>query len=422
MGDNPPAAQDDEMPVTSQDGTPAGLFEIDFFPGFGPSRFRPPGEVPPGRRVRVPGKGGEVKLKAAVSEHAPRRPGVYGMIDARQRVVYVGKAKNLRARLLSYFRENSRHPKAGKIVSHTRVLVWEETADELAALLRELELIRHFKPRFNVQGMPGPRRYVYLCLGRKPAQYAYLTRDPTGKEAAAYGPLVGRGRLGDVVRRLNDYFKLRDCSQAVPMVFADQPELFPEDRAPRCLRHELANCLGPCVGACSRTEYRTSVRAAKAFLDGHDRAPLKELTKRMKMAANELRFEQAVSIRDRLVPLTWIDERLTFLRTARQQGSYVYPLPCEDGRVMWYLIHAGEVQAAFREPRTPEAKAAAARVMAEVFAGTATQAELTYKTVDSVLLVHAWFRKFAGERDRLLTAAEALAACAPAEPTAITPA
>ena len=396
------------MPITSQDGTPNTLFEIDFFPGFGPSLFRPAGEVPLSRRVRAKG---EVKLKAAVREHAPRRPGVYGMIDARQRVIYVGKAKNLRARLLSYFRENSREHKAGKIVAHTRVLVWEETADELGALLRELELIRHFKPRFNVQGMPGPRRYVYLCLGRKPAPYAYLTRTPTGKEAAAYGPLVGRGRLNEVVRRVNDWFQLRDCSQRIPMVFADQPELFPADRAPRCLRHELGNCLAPCVGACSRSGYQANVRAAKAFLDGHDRTALNELTKRMRMASNELRFEQAVAIRDRLMPLTWIDERLTFLRTAREQGSYVYPLACEGGRVTWYLIHAGEVQGALREPLTPEARAAATTLMRGVFAGKSVQAELTCKTVDSVLLVHAWFRKNAGERVKLMSAAHALSAC-----------
>ena len=405
------------MAIASQDGNPVTLFEIDFFPGFGPSLFRPAGEVPLSRRVRAKG---EAKLKAAVREHAPRRPGVYGMLDAKQRVIYVGKAKNLRARLLSYFRENSREHKAGKIIGTTRVLVWEETPDELGALLRELELIRHFKPRYNVQGMPGPRRYVYLCLGRKPAPYAYLTRDPTGKETAAYGPLVGRGRLNDVVRRLNDWFQLRDCSQRIPMVFADQPELFPEDRAPRCLRHELGSCLAPCVGACSRAAYQVKVRAAKAFLDGYDRTVLNELTKRMRMASNELRFEQAVAIRDRYVPLAWLDERLTFLRTAREQGSYVYPLACEGGRVTWYLIHGGEVQAALREPRTPEARAAAAEMMRGVFAADAGRPELTYKTVDSVLLVHAWFRKNATERPKLVSANVAMAACVEASPAAVT--
>ena len=71
-------------------------------------------------------------------------------------------------------------------------------------------------------GQPGPRRYVYLCLGKAPAPYAYLTRDPTGKEVARYGPLVGRDRAADAVRRLNDWFRLRDCPSTVPMPFIRQ--------------------------------------------------------------------------------------------------------------------------------------------------------------------------------------------------------
>ena len=79
----------------------------------------------------------------------PTQPGVYKFRDARGRVIYVGKAKNLRARLLSYFRVNSRDPKAGRILDHTRVLLWEETADEFAALLRELELILRLNPQLH---------------------------------------------------------------------------------------------------------------------------------------------------------------------------------------------------------------------------------------------------------------------------------
>src|SRR5262249_831050 len=110
------------------------LFAADSFEGFGPSRFRPPDEAIVGCQLR--GKRSS-RLKKGVGDHAPRTPGVYGMIDARGRLIYVGKAKNLRARLLSYFRESS-DPKAEKIIRHTRVLVWEQTGDEFAALLREL--------------------------------------------------------------------------------------------------------------------------------------------------------------------------------------------------------------------------------------------------------------------------------------------
>src|SRR3954464_5397621 len=106
------------MSRTLTDGTKRQprLFADDF-DGFGPSRFRPADEETPTREVR--GRRAS-KLKRGVKKHAPKAPGVYGMIDGRDRLVYVGKAKNLRSRLLSYFRENSREPKAGKIIGQTK--------------------------------------------------------------------------------------------------------------------------------------------------------------------------------------------------------------------------------------------------------------------------------------------------------------
>ncbi len=382
-----------------------GLFAAEPFAGFGPSRFRPAGEVAVGHRVR--GRS-QAKLGREMRGHAPKLPGVYGMLDARGKLIYVGKAKSLRARLMSYFRTNSRDPKAGRILDHTRTLLWEVASDEFAALLRELELIRRHRPRFNVIGQPGPRRYVYLCLGKAPAPYAYLTRDPTGKEVARYGPLVGRGRAADAVRRVNDWFKLRDCPATVAMVFADQPALFDGDRSAKCLRHDIANCLGPCAALCTRKEYAANVRAARSFLDGRDRTLLKELTRRMTAAAADLRFEQATALRDRLELLSWLDDRLRFLRTARQGGSFVYPLTGPAGGTVWYLIHRGEVRAALREPSCPATKAAATTLVEQVFAEPTGEA-VTDHTVDSVLLVTAWFKKYAAEKAKLLTQDAALA-------------
>ena len=376
------------MASTTQDGPT--LFDAETAARLGPSRFRPTSDQPVTRRLP---KRSEAKLREKVRETAPRHPGVYVMLDAKERIIYVGKAKALRTRLLSYFRAG-RDPKCGRILSQTRTLLWEEARDEFAALLRELELIRRFRPKFNVIGQPGSRRYAYLCLGKSPAPYAYLTAHPTGKEVACYGPLVGRGETEEAIRRLNDYFGLRDCSARIPMIFADQPTLFPTEHGPKCLRYEIDSCLGPCAGLCSRRQYAAKVRKTKAFLDGRDDALLKDLTLRMTAASDSLRFEQATALRDRLELLTWLESRLRFLRGVREGGALIYSLTGINGETVRYLILQGEVIAAVRA----ETNDATIRAL---FRWGQTSEALTHRTADSILLVNAWFRKHPDAMERV---------------------
>jgi excinuclease ABC subunit C len=393
-----------------KDGTtPPSLFPAETFDGFGPSKFRPSDEAVIGRQLR--GKHSSRLLKG-VQDHAPHLPGVYGMIDDRGRIAYVGKAKNLRSRLLSYFRVNSRDPKAGKIIQQTRKLAWEQTGDELGALLRELELIQTLRPRFNVFGLPGLQRHHYICIGKSPAAFVYIANKPTGKEIGIYGPLVSRGKSEEVVRRLNDWFKLRDCPQTVPMAFSDQPVLFPEDKSAKCMRFELRTCTGPCVGACSRKEYGVGVRGAKAFLDGRDRMILKKLKGLMDEAAAGFEFEKATSMRDRLQALEWLDARLSLLRQARDKNSFVYPLIGSDGCERWYLIHRGQVRAVCFAPVTEEEFRRTIGLLAAIFVDRPEAVILADGVVDSVLLVAAWFRKHSDDRAKLMTKGSALERCA----------
>jgi excinuclease ABC subunit C len=136
------------------------------------------------------------------------------MVDATGELVYVGKAKCLRARLLSYFRTNSRDPKAGRILEAARQIVWEVGASEFGALLRELELIRRWQPRFNVQGQPARRRRGYVCVGRRPAPYVFFAARPPRTALAVFGPVPAGTTAREAVRRVNDWFRLRDCPQA----------------------------------------------------------------------------------------------------------------------------------------------------------------------------------------------------------------
>ena len=391
-----------------RDGKKQPALFADDFDGFGPSRFRPADEIAPVFEVR--GKR-HSKLKRGTRKNAPKVPGVYGMLDGRGRLIYVGKAKNLRARLLSYFRENSREAKAGKIIEQTKRLVWEQCGDELAALLRELELIQRLRPRYNVLGVPGFQRHHYICVGKAPGAHVYVTSAPTGKEHGVYGPFVKWHKSDDAVRRLNDWFKLRDCPQTVPLTFAEQGALFDPDRSAKCLRFELQTCCGPCVGACTRQDYAAGVRGAKAFLDGRNRSILRALEEQMAAAAGEFQFEKAASLRDKLHALQWLDDRLSLLRTARDRNSFVYPLEGTDGRTRWYLIHRGEVQAVSFPPDAESAPRVAS-LLSATFADRPVPAVLSDIAVDSVLLVSGWFRTNANERAKLLTRTKAEAACA----------
>lgn len=380
----------------------ATLFPVDTFDGFGPTVARPADFAPELGRVR---SRKQQRLRTGVREAAPKRPGVYGMLGRYGDLIYIGKAKSLRARLMSYFRE-SRDPKAGRILRNTHTLVWETVSDEFGALVRELELIRRHRPRLNVLGQPGRLRYCYVCLGRAPAPYAYVSRSPTGKDLGVYGPFTSAGRAGLAVRRLNDWYRLRDCSQAVAMHFADQSELFPAERSPGCLRYEIGTCSGPCAGTCTRNGYGAQVRAAKRFLEGTDARPLSDLSSKMVQAADGMEFERAAAYRDKLSELEWLAEKLSWLRNARAENTFVYPLIGADGRTVWYLIHRGRVRGACFEPKCSRSATAARLLLNDVFAADPGPGVIPGQ-VDHVLLVSGWFRKYPVERAGLMTPSQA---------------
>jgi excinuclease ABC subunit C len=334
------------------------------------------------------------------------------MVDPRGTLIYVGKAKCLRTRLLSYFRVRTRDPKAGRIIDHTRAIVWEHSPSEFAALLRELELIRRWKPAYNVQGLPGARRATYICLGRKPAPYLFTSRQPPADVLAVYGPLTGGRRVAEAVRRLNDLFRLRDCEQSQKMHFADQGDLFPVLRPAGCLRFEIGTCSGPCAGGVSRPGYSRQARSARAYLEGKDDSPLRNLRRAMEAAAAGQAYERAAALRDKLDVLEWLSERLAWLQRARREHTFVYPLAGDDGRILWYLVHRGRVRVVVAAPSDVTTRRVAHAAVESVFGPEAADTDaVPADLVDSILLVAGWFRKHAEERERLLSPAAALAAC-----------
>jgi excinuclease ABC subunit C len=384
-----------------------GLFRRQVFAGFGPCGLYPEAGEPAWFGVRGCRPSG---LRARMRLHCPRLPGVYGMVDALGELIYVGKAKCLRSRLLSYFRPHSRDARAGRIVEAARQVVWEPGPGEFAALLRELELIRRWQPRFNVHGQPLRRRRVYVCLGRRPAPYVFLAARPPATAQAVFGPVPAGRRAQEAARRVNDWFGLRDCPQAQLMTFADQRELFPLVLSAGCLRHEIGHCLAPCAAACTRADYAAAARAAAAFLSGRDSSLLQGLEKERDEAAAALQFDRAVVLRDRLESLTWLHERLSHLR-AGMRHSFVYPVG-----EWWYLIRRGRVRAAVRAPCDAASGRAAAAALERVYGkGGELPGPLAHGEIDGVLLVAGWFRLHAQERAQTLKPGAARRRAAAAE-------
>jgi excinuclease ABC subunit C len=326
------------------------------------------------------------------------------MLDAANQLIYVGKAKRLRSRLLSYFRPRSRDPKAGRILRQARSIVWEFTGSEFAALLRELELIRHWAPRFNVHGRPGRRRFVYVCLGRRPAPYAFLARRPVEGTVACLGPISGGGKAAEALRWLNNWFKLRDCPQKQEMFFADQRELVPSSWTPGCLRYEIGTCLGPCIGACTRQRYRKHVRAAKAFLDGTTTSLLAKLQAEMQTASARLAFERAALLRDKLQALGWLHERLCRLRRLRDHEPFVYRVANQQGAETGYLIQGGHVRAV--APLALESSAQACEALTEKCAFKPAPLPAN---PEELFLIASWFRRHPEERSRVWDPHQAIA-------------
>ncbi len=377
------------------------------FTGFGSDPFAPGRDA--GETTTVTGRR-KADLRTAVKAACPPVPGVYGMVDAAGRLIYVGKSKRLRARLLSYFSPRVAREKPGHILGETATILWERQPSEFAALLRELYLIRTWRPRWNVKDQPKSRQPSYVCLGRPPAPHLFLANEPP-KGAVAYGPFHGRRGIAEAVAALNQHFRLRDCAGTTPFHFSDQQELFPEPRRPGCLRLDIATCLGPCAGGCTRADYAAAVKQAKAFLDGRDDGPLVALGDAMTRAAVARRFERAAALRDTLAAVESFARRLERLRTARKTFNFVYPVETQEGRELWYLVARGCVAAAVHSPADRRRVGPARRLLEQWQAAGRLDGFPVAVQHPTIGFLSRWFRTRPDELARTIDVETALAVC-----------
>lgn len=341
-------------------------------------------------------------MRAQVRETARNEPGVYRMIADTGEIVYVGKSKQIRSRLMSYFRASYPGDKGARILREATRVEWDYEPSEFAALLRELRLIKQFRPRFNVAMKRDARHYSFIKISRGAAPRLNVVRGAGPDDAAVYyGPFVGAQRVSEAVRELNDVLGLRDCRSDMPIFFADQRELFQLGRTPGCIRHEIRKCLGPCVGGCTVAEYERQLGLARAFLDGSDAGPADTLRTQMEAASDALEFERAAIFRDKLSRLEALREQFDRLRFAVETLSFVYDVRGCDGRDRTYVIRRGIVRAELDTPKTRRDRTAMRRLVDDIFGEKATPgSSIPTHEIDELLLLSSWFRKFPEEMGR----------------------
>jgi len=229
----------------------------------------------------------------------PKAPGVYLMKDNRGRVLYVGKAKDLRSRVASYFQDsadllNTRGPEIAHMAAQVVDIDFLECETEVDALLQENRLIKDIQPPFN-ERLRDDKTFPYLEITtREEFPGVYVTREPQIKGSKLYGPFTSAAGLRDAVNALQKVFKFRTC----------RLEIREDDERRRyfrpCLLHAIHQCSAPCAALISKEQYRKDIERLKKFLGSKRSVVLRQMRKDMAQAAAELRFEDAAHLRDQI--------------------------------------------------------------------------------------------------------------------------
>ncbi|CAE6918960.1 excision nuclease subunit C [Pseudomonas marincola] len=225
------------------------------------------------------------------------RPGVYRMFDVDAKLLYVGKAKNLKKRLASYFRTTGLAPKTAALVAKIAQVETTITANETEALLLEQTLIKQWRPPYNIL-LRDDKSYPYVFLSDGQFPRLSIHRGAKKLKGRYFGPYPSAGAIRESLSLLQKTFLVRQCEDS-----------FYKNRTRPCLQYQIKRCKGPCVGLVEPEEYATDVRHSTMFLEGRSNALTDELGSAMQAASMKLEFERAAELRDQIALLRRVQDQ-----------------------------------------------------------------------------------------------------------------
>ncbi|MDH4564127.1 excinuclease ABC subunit UvrC [Pseudomonas sp. BN411] len=260
------------------------------------------------------------------------RPGVYRMFDVGGKLLYVGKAKNLKKRLASYFRKTGLAPKTAALVGRIAQVETTITANETEALLLEQTLIKEWRPPYNIL-LRDDKSYPYVHLSDGDYPRLSIHRGAKKQKGRYFGPYPSAGAIRESLNLLQKAFLVRQCEDS-----------YYKNRTRPCLQYQIKRCKAPCVGLVDPTEYAEDVRHSVMFLEGRSNALTQELSTGMEEAAQRLDFERAAELRDQVAILRRVQDQQSMeggtgdidviAAIATPGGACVHLISVRGGRVL----------------------------------------------------------------------------------------
>lgn len=266
----------------------------------------------------------------------PDKPGVYIMRDENNEIIYIGKAVVLKNRVRQYFQKSARHtPKVRNMVARIRDFEYIVTDSELEALILECNLIKKHKPKYNIL-LKDDKNYMYIRVTMNEEYPRLLTARRIEKDGAKYfGPYTSASAVREAIDLLKKLFPIKACDKVLPRdVGKGRP----------CLNFHIYQCLGPCQGDINKEEYRDLMKDVCSFLDGKQKDIMERLQQQMKTASENMEFEKAAKLRDKINSIKHVQEKQKVLSTAMEdQDVIAYAKGQEDSCVQVFFIRAGKL-------------------------------------------------------------------------------